>query len=73
MRLPRRLGAVMGVLVVLVPEKVAMSISGHKTRAVFDRYHIVDATDVTNAMSKLQNKQLTESKNGESLVRGLLT
>jgi hypothetical protein len=29
-----------------VPDKVAMSISGHKTRAVFDRCHIVDTGDV---------------------------
>jgi hypothetical protein len=56
-----------------VPEKVAMSISGHKIRAVFDRYHIVDATDVVNAMNKLQEKQLAGGKNGESLVRGLLS
>jgi integrase len=55
-----------------VPEKVAMSISGHQTRNVFDRYHIVDAADFVNAMSKLQSKQLVESKNGENLVRSLL-
>ena len=68
-----RRSAIRNLIAAGVPEKVAMSISGHKTRAVFDRYHIVDATDVTNAMSKLQNKQLTENNNGESLVRGLLT
>ena len=38
-----------------VAEKVAMSISGHNTRSVFDRYHIVDATDVVNPMNQLQN------------------
>lgn len=68
-----RRSAIRNLIAAGVREKVAMSISGHKTRSVFDRYHIVDATDVTNAMSKLQTKQLTENKNGESLVRGLLT
>jgi len=37
-----------------VPEKVAMSISGHKTRAVFDRYHIVDTEDMVEAMQRVQ-------------------
>ena len=68
-----RRSAIRNLIAAGVPEKVAMSISGHKTRAVFDRYHIVDATDVVNAMNKLQTKQLKEGKNGESLVRGLLS
>jgi integrase len=33
-----------------VREKVAMEITGHKIRSVFDRYHIVDSQDVSNAI-----------------------
>jgi len=37
-----------------VPQVVAMSISGHRTTSVFNRYNIVSETDLRDAQKKLQ-------------------
>jgi hypothetical protein len=52
-----------------VRERVAMQITGHKTRSVFDRYHIVSPVDVIDAMQAVETASLTARKSIDAGVR----
>lgn len=51
-----------------IPERVAMMMTGRKTRSVFERYNIVAGTDLVEAAQKLEtfmtSKPLT-AKSGQ--------
>jgi integrase len=51
-----------------ISERVAMKITGHRTRATFDRYHIVSSGDLQDAARKMADRP--SYKRGHKSIAG---
>ena len=54
-----RRSAVRNMRLAKIPETVAMQITGHKTRSIFDRYSIVGGEEIQDAAAKLEERLKT--------------
>ena len=52
-----------------IQDKVAMEISGHRTRSVFDRYNIIDESDLRSAGERLEEYAKARKKERAAKLR----